>query len=1044
MKGKISTKAIIITILTVVLLAIATTGTVLFLKDSGEAAAMEEQNTVGTLPVAGSDNQIEANTEQTVENEGENPEIVRETEQVETEQQTGETEQNENQAQGTETQTINTSPTQNTGVITEEPEPTTVEQERVISEETTLGWNNLSVSAGQANYTEREINYNNLKYTVNYYEDGELVHTEIIKGNSLGKEITEVEDRMKAEYYLDEENTTKLPITITENEKDNVIDIHYLIKKYNIAFTAGENGSLEGITEFIVPSGSEFGSKVTVPETKGNTGYCFDKWEPEIPAKDSKVTADATYKAIFAKDENGNDIPDYRDTYHKVTFTADENGSLNGTTEFSVLTGLTFGSKVTVPKTTANKGYCFDKWDPEIPAKDSKVTADATYKATFVKDTYGYRVDYYYEGINGEFALLTSETEYGTAKYQDTITSYKSKTLEDNYVFDHVTPVDSNGNVSLIISENAEENVISVYYKRNSFDYKIEYYKDSINGEKLGEKETRKQKLKTTITEEIVRADYNDDNWKNAFKPSIGYKDGEVQEWITIEANNNNIIKVIYKPQTDISYTVKYFFNGTEDKDKKYSGTGTFGTEITAKDYSDSEWELATNSTLVFTIAATENIFEVNYVKPEITVEKSADKQGNVQPGEKITYTIKATNTGLKDGTVKISDTIPEGTILDPEGRITATGINKEITQEQLKAGIELPVSKEGEAIITFTVKVTANVNTTISNQATVLEGGTNSKTNIVENKVEKKVNVNAKSEKVTITNSNIVVILDNSGSMDTKTNEIVWDGECKHGDWQIISCPGYKYNNGIKYHYHYETRMEVAKDVTKDLVDMVKLPETATNDSSIISVIKFSTNASIVGSAETASQVGNLKNNIDTIKASGNTEMAKALKKAKEELARMSEDRKNNKNIVIFVSDGEPTDRTSRIATAASDLKKVATVYAVAFDSDITILKNIIATSGKYYTTSQVASLKDIFSDVAQDISNSKKSIESTNGRIELENIDMDKEIIIKVNGKKLTDITEMIDTEKGENGENDKYYLDLTQFNPSDKIEIEYFSTK
>ena len=39
MKGKISTKAIVITILTVVLLAVATTGTVLFLKDNGEAAA---------------------------------------------------------------------------------------------------------------------------------------------------------------------------------------------------------------------------------------------------------------------------------------------------------------------------------------------------------------------------------------------------------------------------------------------------------------------------------------------------------------------------------------------------------------------------------------------------------------------------------------------------------------------------------------------------------------------------------------------------------------------------------------------------------------------------------------------------------------------------------------------------------------------------------------------------------------------------------------------------------------------------------------------
>ena len=54
MKGKLSTKAIVIAILTVVLLGAAATGTVLFLKDNGEAAATEEpKRDEVALPITG-------------------------------------------------------------------------------------------------------------------------------------------------------------------------------------------------------------------------------------------------------------------------------------------------------------------------------------------------------------------------------------------------------------------------------------------------------------------------------------------------------------------------------------------------------------------------------------------------------------------------------------------------------------------------------------------------------------------------------------------------------------------------------------------------------------------------------------------------------------------------------------------------------------------------------------------------------------------------------------------------------------------------------
>ena len=215
MKGKLSTKTIIIAIVTIVLLAVAATGTVLFLKDSGEAAAMEEQN---VLPVAGNDNETGSNTEQTLENEETSPETS-----------TG-VEQTENES-GSVTATT---PSQTTGVLTEEPEATTVEQERVVSEETTLGWNNLLVSAEEADYTEIEINYNNLKYTIEYYFDGEIDEelTEVVGENPKGKVIDTYTDKNKVGYKLDitkgENGVEGLPLEISENQTNNAIKVYYV------------------------------------------------------------------------------------------------------------------------------------------------------------------------------------------------------------------------------------------------------------------------------------------------------------------------------------------------------------------------------------------------------------------------------------------------------------------------------------------------------------------------------------------------------------------------------------------------------------------------------------------------------------------------------------------------------------------------------------------------------------------------------------------------------------------------------------------------
>ena len=164
---------------------------------------------------------------------------------------------------------------------------------------------------------------------------------------------------------------------------------------------------------------------------------------------------------------------------------------------------------------------------------------------------------------------------------------------------------------------------------------------------------------------------------------------------------------------------------------------------------------------------------------------------------------------------------------------------------------------------------------------------------------------------------------------------------------------------------------------------------------------------------------------------------VSEALELAKEELLKLNQAKPNNKNIVIFVSDGEPNDPED-VPEPAARLKAVpnTTVYAVAFEADIDILKNTIATPGKYYTTENIGSLNGIFQQIVKENEKPNKfTKQSEDGQIELENYDNSKNVIIKVNEKAISNPTQNISEKEG------KFYLNLTKFNASDKISIEYY---
>ena len=397
---------------------------------------------------------------------------------------------------------------------------------------------------------------------------------------------------------------------------------------------------------------------------------------------------------------------------------------------------------------------------------------------------------------------------------------------------------------------------------------------------------------------------------------------------------------------------------------------------------------------------------------------------------------------------------------------IPYTSNSTNLTSEELaklatEAGLTKTLSVAGKdsTSIYFTVKVTAMPGEEIVNTATlpndndkeVSDGGQN---------VEKRVSVVTKTETPKITNSNVVIVLDISGSMKTK-------------DVKVLK----GYDRKGRPQYEYKSREEVAKDAVKDFIDTINLPESG-NAGSAVSVITFRgpetwvnvtgtgyTNVLNVDSngntiATTKNQAEYLKAQVDAVNVpeAGGTVISGALQRATQQVNSLKTANSNNQNIVIFVGDGAPQCDGGNITTEANNLKATgAIVYTIGFQTDVDTLEEIATSEDKYYTTSDEVDLSEVFTKVGSDINPTPSvDVDSEDGLIELTNINISKDITIRVKANGATDFEETTGkynatdpTEYDQyiqdkitiNTETGVYYLDLRKFNADDTIEIDYF---
>ena len=223
--------------------------------------------------------------------------------------------------------------------------------------------------------------------------------------------------------------------------------------------------------------------------TGGDNRYLLNKVEPATLTV-SHNSADNVIKVYYVtdllddendKETGGDNIPDRQQAL--IRFVSGGNGAVTGAT-VQVFTLTESGGRydgIVVPSaavdTIPDAGYKFSHWengpqeaDPYHPTMLSG-GEEITYTARFEKDSFGYRVEYYYDGE------LTNTVDGAKTEFE-TVVSVDPELRQGDYMLEKVEPASK----SVRISEVEENNVIRVYYAKDVWKDDPQNGNDSLTG----------------------------------------------------------------------------------------------------------------------------------------------------------------------------------------------------------------------------------------------------------------------------------------------------------------------------------------------------------------------------------------------------------------------------------------------------------------------------------------------------------------------------------------------------------------------------------
>ena len=484
-----------------------------------------------------------------------------------------------------------------------------------------------------------------IEYTVEYYYENVLdeTKTEVIQNQTYGAIIESYTDKVITGYKLE---TDTAPIIL--DEENNVIKVYYIKDTFEYRVEYYYDGICDNTKTDTLKA--TYQDIIKTYTDKNITGYKVEKTE-NLPLTITENPMNNIIRVYHVKDNFKYTVEYYydgiRDDTKTDTFEA---------TYLDVISTYTDKNKT---------GYKLESTD-NVPLTIKEVSIDNIIRIYYVKDKFDYKIEYYFDGVKDD-----SKTEVIKATFEDEISTYTEKNMV-GYVLEKVE------NLPLIVTENVDNNIIKVYYSKDTFEYVVEYYYDGI-------KDNSKTERTRAMYQDVIET-YEDKN-------ITGYKLDKTENLpLTVtELSSKNIIKIYYT-KADYSYTVNYYYDDIQDESKTAVLLATYQEVI--EEYPDkTEYGYKFSSVeglpLKITEKPEENIINVYYERRDSAV--------------KIKYVDKLTGREIEDEVLKTGKALDTFDISEDELEIDGYTL------------IERPAStigrfEEEEQTFTYYYAVTSNV----------------------------------------------------------------------------------------------------------------------------------------------------------------------------------------------------------------------------------------------------------------------------------------------------------------------------------------------
>ena len=482
--------------------------------------------------------------------------------------------------------------------------------------------------------------------TITFNEDGTFTYT---PNNGFSGEDT---FRYKTVLTVDGRTYEKeATVTITVVPKYTQT-IKYVFENDTKAAEDNVQTVVKGNSTTAVTSPSIPGYKPSI-EVVEATQLTGDKEITVKYVRDDEQTKDVTYTVEYYKDNVKDDTKTQSYT-NPIWVNATEQqvklSEINTTDKFGAGYEFVYTAPATIPSTIADKGvikvyyvakefkytvkYVLEGTDTELTAgyaksatfgtevgadkkniegytvlnADEKLTigADSDSNVLVIKyraNTYGYSVEYYYDGVKDE-----SATENKTSQFNTIVNSYDSKE-KTGYKFEKIE------NLPLTITTDASKNVIKVYYVKDAsqtknITYTVKYFKDGVEVTADEQKETKPIWVNDTKAPVEKSAINTTDKYE-------GFSfDADTTGVIPDTIGNDGVIRVYYVSNY-YNYTVEYYYDDVIDNAKTDTFPAKYNTQVNRYDDKNIEGYKLERATTPITITtdASKNVIRVYYVK---------------------------------------------------------------------------------------------------------------------------------------------------------------------------------------------------------------------------------------------------------------------------------------------------------------------------------------------------------------------------------------------------------------------------------------------